>query len=248
MRRWPRYGLTDMSEWKQKRFWKAASATPTDGGWTVQLDGRSVKTPAKAALTLPTQTMAEAIAAEWDAQDEVVNPLSMPFTRSANAAIDKVAIQHAEVADMLAAYGDADLLCYRADAPQGLVDRQAQVWDPYLDWAADQFGARLQPRVGLMHESQDATALSALSGPVHAMSNFELAAFHDLVSLSGSLILGFAAAQDLHPMHRIWAASRLDETWQEEQWGVDEEAQAVAEIKKASFLHAKAFFDASKPV
>ncbi|APX13878.1 ATP12 family chaperone protein [Tateyamaria omphalii] len=235
-----------MSEWKQKRFWTAATAEQNDAGWTVTLDGRAIKTPAKAPLVLPTQAMADAVAAEWDAQDEVVNPLSMPFTRSANAAIDKVAIQHTEVADMLAAYGDADLLCYRADAPEELVDRQAATWDPYLDWAGATFGARLMPRTGLMHESQDADALAALSGPVHAMSNFELAAFHDLVSLSGSLILGFAAAQDLHPPLTIWAASRLDETWQEEQWGEDEEAQEVAKIKEGSFLHAKAFFDAAK--
>lgn len=236
-----------MSEWKQKRFWQAAQAEETAEGWRVTLDGRAIKTPAKAALILPTQSMAAAVAAEWDAQEDVVNPLSMPFTRSANAAIDKVAVQHAEVADMLAAYGDADLLCYRADAPQALVDRQAATWDPYLDWAAATFGARLHPRTGLMHESQDADALAALATPVHAMSNFELAAFHDLVSLSGSLVLGFAAAQDLHPALTIWAASRLDETWQEEQWGEDEEAQEVAKIKEGSFLHAKAFFDASNP-
>lgn len=246
MTRWARYGWNDMSEWKQKRFWTAATAEEVPGGWTVKLDGRAVKTPAKAALTLPTRAMAAAIAAEWDAQDEVVNPLSMPFTRSANAAIDKVAVQHAEVADMLAAYADADLLCYRADAPQALIDRQAAMWDPYLDWAAQTLGARLMPRTGLMHESQDADALAALAAPVHAMSNFQLAAFHDLVSLSGSLILGFAAAQDLHPPLTIWAASRLDETWQEEQWGEDEEAQEVAKLKEGSFLHAKAFFDATK--
>ena len=235
-----------MSEWKQKRFWKEATTVATDTGWTVQLDGRSIKTPAKAALTLPTRSMADAIAAEWQAQDEVVNPMSMPFTRSANAAIDKVAVQHGEVADMLAAYGDADLLCYRADTPEELVKRQADTWDPYLDWAAKTLGARLSPRTGVIHESQDAAALQSLSGRVHALNEFELAAFHDLVSLSGSLILGFAAAQDLHAAPIIWAASRVDETWQEEQWGDDEEATEVAEIKKASFLHAKSFFDAAQ--
>ena len=246
MTRWARCGQSDMSEWKQKRFWKTVATEENESGWAVSLDGRAVKTPAKAALVLPTETMAHAVAAEWDAQEDVVNPLSMPFTRSANAAIDKVAVQHAEVADMLAAYGDADLLCYRADAPQALIDRQAATWDPYLDWAAAHLGAQLHPRTGLMHESQDVRALETLSGHVHALTNFELAAFHDLVSLSGSLILGFAAAQDLHAPLEIWAASRLDEIWQEEQWGADEEAQEVAAIKQASFLHAKAFFDASK--
>ncbi|MEL6449979.1 MAG: ATP12 family protein [Pseudomonadota bacterium] len=234
-----------MSEWKQKRFWTKAAAEETANGWAIQLDGRAVKTPAKAGLLVPTHALAQAIAAEWDAQEDVVDPRSMPFTRSANAAIDKVAVQHAEVANMLADYGDADLLCYRADAPEGLVARQAETWDPYLDWAADALGARLLPRVGLMHESQDPAALARLSDRVHALSNFELTAFHDLVSLSGSLVLGFAAAQDMNPTPTIWAASRVDETWQEEQWGEDEEAQEVAEIKKASFFHAKTFFDAA---
>ncbi|MEO0764846.1 MAG: ATP12 family protein [Pseudomonadota bacterium] len=234
-----------MSEWKQKRFWKDTTAVETDGGWTIHLDGRSVKTPAKAGLIVPTHTMAIAIAAEWDAQEDVVDPTTMPFTRSANAAIDKVAARKSEVADMLAAYGDADLLCYRADAPAELVARQAEAWDPYLDWAASHLGARLAPRTGVMHESQNGEALKRLSDRVHALSEFELAAFHDLVSLSGSLVLGFAAAQDLNPLPNVWAASRVDEIWQQEQWGADEEAESVAEIKKISFFHAKSFFDAA---
>ena len=234
-----------MTEWKQKRFWKEARAEKVGEGWTVTLDGRRVKTPGKAALILPTEPMARAVAAEWDAQQDVVDPLSMPFTRSANAAIDKVATQRVEVADMLAAYGDADLLCYRADAPEELVTRQAATWDPYLDWAADSLGARLQPRVGLMHESQDPAALKTLSDHTHRLSDFQLAAFHDLVSLTGSLILGFAAARDMTGLPEIWAASRLDEIWQAEQWGVDEEAEATQKAKETSFLHAKAVFDAA---
>lgn len=237
-----------MSEWKAKRFWKEARTEPVEGGFAVRLDGRPVKTPAKAQLVVPTPAIAHAIAAEWDAQADIIDPLSMPYTRTANAAIDKVAIQKAEVADMLAAYGDADLLCYRADAPGELVARQAAIWDPYLDWAAEALGARLYPRTGLMHESQDEAALDILSARTHALSAFELAAFHDLVSLTGSLILGFASAQEDAAPDEIWAASRLDETWQEEQWGPDEEAQHVAELKKASYFHAKAFFDGLQQV
>ncbi|MEM6373151.1 MAG: ATP12 family protein [Pseudomonadota bacterium] len=235
-----------MSEWKQKRFWTEAAAQEGPGGWSVALDGRLVKTPAKAALVLPTLKLAEAVAAEWQAQEDVIDPTSMPFTRSANAAIDKVAIQKGEVADMLADYGDADLLCYRAEGPAELVARQETVWTPYLDWAADALGARLHPRTGVIHESQPKEALIRLRKAVHALDEFELAGFHDLVSLSGSLILGFAAAQDLHPVPEIWAASRLDETWQEEQWGEDDEAQQVARIKETSFFHAKSFFNAAQ--
>lgn len=142
-----------MSDWKPKRFWKTSAVVETDGGFTVELDARRVKTPAKAALILPTIEMAQAVAEEWDAQDKVVDPATMPFTRSANAAIDKVAIQHAEVADMLADYGDSDLLCYRATHPQALVTRQAQAWDPLLAQAADALGARLAPVAGVLHQT-----------------------------------------------------------------------------------------------
>lgn len=235
-----------MSEWKKKRFWSEVTIQDSGAGWIVQLDGRMIRTPGKATLSLPTAGLAEAVADEWRAQEGEINPALMPYTRSTNSAIDTAMVHFADVADMLAAYGDADLLCYRAQTPSELVERQAQAWDPYLDWAAETLGARLHPRTGVIHESQDAQALKTLSERVYALSAFELTAFHDLVSLSGSLILGFAAAQDMHAAHRIWAVSRTDETWQEEQWGVDEEAQEIAEIKKSAFLHAKSFFDLSR--
>ena len=235
-----------MSEWKQKRFWTNVDVAVADGGFAVQLDGRGVKTPAKASLNVPTKALADAIAAEWDAQEGVVNPNLMPFTRSANAAIDKVSIQHGEVADMLAAYGDADLLCYRAIDPEELVARQTEQWDPVLDWARSDMDATLEIRKGIMHVPQAEKPLLNLSAKTHALTDFEMAAFHDLVSLSGSLILGFAAAKDYAPAENLWFKSRLDELWQEEQWGPDEEAQQAAEVKKASFLHAKRFFDASQ--
>ncbi|NSY39822.1 ATP12 family chaperone protein [Leisingera sp. ANG59] len=234
-----------MSGWAQKRFWKAVTVAETGDGFAVELDGRRVKTPAKAPLAVPTREMAEAIAAEWDAQTESVDPKSMPCTRSANAAIDKVAHQHSEVAAMLAEYGDSDLLCYRADSPVELAARQAAEWDPVLDWAAAELGVRLQPRTGVLHQSQEAAALALLAEKTHALTSFQLAAFHDLVGISGSLILGFAAASGWRSAEEIWLLSRLDERWQEEQWGVDEEARAAAEVKRQEFLHAKRFFDFS---
>lgn len=234
-----------MSEWAAKRFWTASSVVETANGFQVQLDGRSVKTPSKADLILPTRAMADAVAQEWEAQQERIDPLSMPVTRSANAAIDKVRVQHAEVADMLAAYGDSDLVCYRASHPQALVLRQAQQWDPVLDWAEEALGVRLAPVSGVMHAPQPPEALDTLSARVHGLGPFHLAAFHDLVSLSGSLLLGFAAALDWRDPEDIWQLSRLDESWQEEQWGQDEEAATHAEIKRVAFLHAKRFFDLS---
>ena len=126
-----------------KRFWKQARAAQEDQGWGVRLDDRPLRTPGKAPLLAPTKALAEALAEEWDAQKEVVNPASMPLTRSVNTAIDRVADKHAEVVDAVAAYGASDLLCYRAPHPQALAERQALAWDPLLDWAERHHGARL---------------------------------------------------------------------------------------------------------
>ena len=231
-----------MSEWRPKRFWEAAHVTEADGMFEVLLDARPVRTPAKAALKVPTRAMAEAVAVEWDAQVEKVDPGTMPVTRSVNAAIDKLSVQHREVADMVAGYGDTDLLCYRADSPQELVDRQAALWDPLLDWADSDLGARLRPVTGVMHRPQDATALDTLRELVHGFDDFELTALHDLVGLSGSLVLGLAAVRGAQDSETLWTLSRLDEAWQAELWGVDEEAEEMAATKREAFLHALRFF------
>ena len=235
-----------MSEWKAKRFWKEARVQEAPEGYGVALDGRPVNTPGKRRLIVPTEEFAEMIAAEWDAQEEKIDPLSMPFTRSANSALDKVAVQHSDVAEILAAYGDSDLLCYRADYPEVLVQRQAEQWDPMLDWAEEVFSVRLETRTGVMHQPQDPAALAHLSAHVQKMNHFELTGFHDLVSLSGSLILGFAAAQGVKTPKAIWDMSRLDEIWQAEEWGADEEAEEAASIKEQAFIHAKQVFDLSQ--
>ena len=235
-----------MSTWAARRFWKQTTTAQTDGGFEVLLDGRRVRTPAKAALILPTQGMATALAAEWEAQGEKIAPETMPFTRSANAAIDKVAPQRAEVIEMLAAYGDSDLLCYRADSPEELIARQAQQWDPALDWAETELGARLHPRTGVIHAPQDAQALQRLTEPLTAATDFEIAALHDLISLSGSLVLGLACARGWASPESIWNVSQLDESWQAEQWGADEEADAQTALKRAAFLHASEFYRLSR--
>lgn len=232
-----------MTEWKAKRFWEAAEVADAPEGFAVHLDGRAVKTPAKAPLIVPTRAMAQAIAEEWDAQEEHIDPNSMPVTRAANAAIDKVSHQHAEVAQMIADYGDSDLLCYRADSPAELVARQAEAWDPLLDWADEALGARLTPVIGVMHAPQNPKALAMLAQQVHGMDAYRLTAFHDLVGLSGSLIIGFAALHELHDIGTLWKLSRIDETWQEELWGIDEEAREQAETKESEFRAAKRFHD-----
>ena len=230
-----------MSDWAAKRFWTSTDVQQIDGGFTVVLDGRSIKTPAKAPLVLPSYAMAQALAVEWDAQAEKIDPNTMPMTRAANAAIDKVQHQHAAVADMLAEYGGTDLLCYRADTPQELIDRQAQHWDPILDWAHREFGARLNLAQGVMFAEQPQDSLDVLRTATHAFDTFELTGFHDLVAMSGSLVLGFAVARDHLTPAQAWTLSRIDEEWQIEQWGRDEEADSMAAVKQTAFEDAYRF-------
>ncbi len=231
-----------MTEWKLKRFWTEARPEPAEGGFTVTLDGRPVKTPAKAALTVPTRAMAEAMAAEWDAQQDAVDPRTMPVTRAANAAIDKVAVQHGRVAEMLAEYGGTDLLCYRAEAPAELVARQEAAWDPLLAWARDALDAPLVTTRGVMHVPQPERSLQAFDAQVRALDPFALTALHDLVTLSGSLVIGLAAIHEHLPAGDLWQRSRIDEIWQEEQWGADEEAAEAARRKETAFHDAAIFF------
>lgn len=232
-----------MSEWKQRRFWKEASAAATDddAGWTVLLDGRPVRTPAKARLLLPTEALAQELATEWAAQGETVDPGAMPFTRMANSAIDKVTVQYDAVTEMIAEYGGSDMLCYRADGPETLVQRQAEGWDPLLDWAASGLGAPLVMTSGIMHVTQPAKSQARLLAHVRALTPFQVAAVHDLVALSGSLVIGLAVLHDVLDTEELWSRSRIDETFQQEQWGVDEEAAEVAALKRGDFLHAARF-------
>lgn len=226
-----------------KVFWTEVTVVEVPGGYTPRLDGRAIKTPLKADFALPTLALAEAAAEEWRAQDDRVKPETMPITRAANSAIDKVSAQKPDVVDVLAAYGDSDLTCYRADYPAALAARQAAAWDPLLDWAADTFGARLKPVVGVMPEPQSADALARLRGPLDAMTAFELTALHDLIALSGSLVIGLAADAKAWPAEALWDASRIDETWQIEQWGEDEEATAAVARKERDFLQAARLLD-----
>lgn len=227
-----------MSEWTAKRFWQQVGVTREGGGYGITLDGKPLRTPAKAALILPSRAFAEALAAEWDAQGEVVAPQTMPFTRTANSAIDNVAQNHRAVAAMIAEYGDTDLLCYRAEAPAELIARQGADWDPLLAWVADELEAPLTAGTGVTHVPQPEASLAALSARVHALDAFRLAALHDLVALSGSLVIGLAVLEGHRAAEALWDLSRIDEIWQAEQWGEDEIAAADAAAKRADFLHA----------
>lgn len=232
--------------WTARRFWTAVAVVEAPGGFAVDLDGKRVRTPAKAPLILPTRAMAQAVAAEWDAQVKTVDPRTMPVTRSANAALDKVGPQRAEVVTLIAAYGGSDLLCYRAASPVELVARQAAAWDPWLDWSRDSLGAALVTTTGVMPVAQSPAALDRLTSAVAGFDDFGLAALHDLVAMTGSLVLGLAVADGALDTETAWALSRLDEDWTREQWGADDEADALAARKAADLAHAAAFLALSR--
>lgn len=235
-----------MSDWKAKRFWKQATISENEDGFGVLLDNRPVRTPLKSLLALPTREMARAVTAEWDAQTGEINPLEMPFTRSANAAIDKVTPQHADVAEMLAAYGETDLLCHRAGHPEGLIIQQNKGWNPVLAWLADRYDAPLVSVEGVLPAAQPDASLAALARAVAAFQPFSLTALHDLITLSGSLALALYVADNACDANTAWHLSRIDEDWQISQWGEDEEATEAAEIKRAAFLHAALFLEMSQ--
>ena len=230
-----------MSEWKARRFWKEASVAEGAAGFEVRLDGRPVRTPLKTLLALPTRAMAEAVAAEWQAQEGEIDPGAMPMTRSANAALDKVTPQHAEVSAMLAGYAETDLLCHRADHPDGLINLQNKGWDPILDWAAERYDARLVVVQGILPAEHPAASLAAYHAVVSGFRPFSMTALHDLVTLSGSLVLALWVADGAGDPAAAWDLSRIDEDWQIAQWGADEEAAEAAEIKRAAFLHEARF-------
>lgn len=237
-----------MSTWAAKRFWKQAQAVPCDGGFTVTLDAKPLRTPAKRPLVLPNREMAEAIAVEWDAQAGLVRPETMPMTRFANSAQEKVAPQMRAVADHLASYAETDLLCYRATGPDSLIRRQAEAWDPWLDWAAETLGAPLVRAQGVMPVPQPPESLARLRAVPDGFSPFQLAAFHDLVGLGGSYVLALAVIAGKLPAEQAFELSRIDEIWQAELWGQDETAAEQAEAKRAAFLAASAFWQLATAV
>ena len=235
-----------MSEWKNKRFWDKADITVVDEGFGITLDGRPVKTPQKQNLLVPTEQMARAISDEWDAQEEVVDPTSMPWTRSANSAIEKVRIQRKDVENHLAEYAASDLLCYRAAAPQELTQRQEKRWGPGMTWIEETYDAPFSTTTGVMPVVQPSESVRKLSALMTSMDDFELTGFHDLVTVSGSFMIATSVIKKRYLPEDAWSLSRLDEEWQTEQWGVDEEAEEVAALKKTAFQHAFDFFAAAQ--
>lgn len=230
----------------QRFFGDAAVVVLTDGAFGVALDGRPVRTPGGAALTMPSEALAKAIATEWAAQDGKIRPLSMPMMRLAATAIDRIGRERDAVVEQLVAYGGSDLLCYRAEGPEALVRRQDAIWQPLLDWAAEAFGATLAVTEGVTHVSQPSEALAGLRQAVEAMDDLEVAALSQLTAGTGSLVVALAVWVGRIGADEAVAASQLDEHWQAERWGKDAEAQARLEIRAHDIADAARFLELLK--
>ncbi len=222
-----------------KRFWKCAEAVgAADGGWSVQLDGRPVRTPARALLSVPGAATAAAIAGEWNAQAEEIDPRTMPMTGFANATIDRVLPALGDFRGQIAAYAESDLLCYRADGPEPLVARQQAEWDPLLGWARQRFAVEFVVTEGIVPVDQPALTLAALRGAVEALDPWQLAGTATLTQISGTLVGTLALLHGAVEAAALFEAASLDERWQAEQWGEDGEAAEGLALRRAEFLDA----------
>jgi chaperone required for assembly of F1-ATPase len=224
-----------------RRFYRAVAVDGASPGVRVLLDGKPVRTPARRELAVPARALAEALAAEWAAQGERIDPATMPLTRLVNSALDGVSDREAEVRAEIAKYAASDLLCYRAEGPAELVRRQAEAWDPVLTWARSELNVHLVTGRGIVPVSQPPAALGAIASRLSDLDTLALTAYHVITTLTGSAVLALAHARGRLTAEAAWAAAHVDEDWQISQWGEDAEAHARrarrwAEMQAASRL------------
>jgi chaperone required for assembly of F1-ATPase len=224
-----------------KRFYDHGAAVPVDGGFAIVLDGKPVRSPARAPLVVPAAAVAEAIVEEWNAQGDKVEPRTMPITGLANAAIDRVGPDHAGFVRGLAVFGETDLLCYRAEGPPSLVARQAGHWDPLLAWARRRFDAQFEVVTGIMHRYQPAETVDRLRAAVAIRDPFALAGLSPLVTISGSLVIALALVEGAADLETAWSAATVDDSWQAENWGEDAEASRTMDARRREFDSAYRF-------
>jgi chaperone required for assembly of F1-ATPase len=223
----------------RRRFYENAAVAETPQGYALQLDGKPVHTPARRVLCAPNAAIAQKIAAEWNAQTDVIDPAKMPLTRLANAIIDGVADAPAPVAAEIEKYLGSDMLFYRAGAPNGLVERQAKYWDPILQWARDTLGAKFVLGEGVVHVAQSDAALSAARAAIPA-DPWRLGAIHVITTLTGSALIALAVASGHLSPDAAWQAAHVDEDWNMEQWGRDEMATQRRDSRFAEYQAAVA--------
>jgi len=223
-----------------KRFYKEAKVTAAGDEFGVQLDGKPLLTPGKRALRVPSRALAEAIAAEWQGQGVTVKPLELPLTRLVSTALDRVEPRSADVIGEVAKYATTDLLCYRADEPRELIERQAQIWQPLLDWTEARFAAPLTVTQGVFPVAQDLATLAAIERAIAAHDSLQLVALHLATTACGSVVLGLALLAERLSPEEAFAAAALDESFQIERWGEDvEQTQRRAALKEDIALAAR---------
>jgi chaperone required for assembly of F1-ATPase len=210
---------------RRKRFYAKAGVVDAPDGFAVTLDDKPIRTPSGRTVVAPIRAIAEAVAAEWDAQQELIEPLTMPMTRFANSVVDAVVDRVDAVKEDIAKYFQSDLLFYRAGHPDGLVAREAAVWDPPLFWAAEALGAHFILAEGIVHVRQPETAVAAARAALPD-DPWRVAALHVITTLTGSALLALALSRGVLDSDQVWAAAHVDEDWNMEKWGVDEEVAA----------------------
>lgn len=216
------------------RFYKEAAASPVEDGFALTLDGRTAKTPGRKPLVLPTYALAELVAAEWEAQNQKIDPKTMPVTRLANSIVDGVAPDPAPTVAEILKYASSDLLCYRAGEPQGLVARQAEAWDPILAWAREAIGARFLLSEGVMFVEQPKRALAAVADALPS-DGWRVGAMSVVTTLTGSALLALALVRGAADRDAVWVAAHVDEIFQETLWGADQEALARRALRRLEF-------------
>ena len=218
-----------------RRFYKEARAAPGADGFVVLLDGRTAKTPGRRALRVDRQAVAEAMAAEWAAQGETIDPATMPVTRIVNAAIDGVAEAMDAVRADIVSHAGTDLVCYRADEPEGLVSAEEAAWAPLVDWTGRALGAALSVGTGIAHVRQSPEALAAIDRAIAPFDPLDLAALHTITTIGGSAVIALALAKGTLTADEAWTAAHVDEDWQIRLWGADEEAMTRRAARRREF-------------
>lgn len=226
-----------------KRFYKIATVVTGDDGFKVKLDGREIKTPEKRNNISPTKALAEAICQEWNDQDDKVVPDSMPVAKLQNTAIDRVATRREDLIAELVNYAGTDMLCYRAEFPEDLAKKQDALWQPLLDWLAGTHGVNLQVTTGILHVAQEANELAKIETLLSDMGSFHLAAFYNITTLCGSVSVALNLLGGNITVEQAWAVAQLDENFQIEQWGIDDEAKIRQDNMKTELDAAARFLE-----
>jgi chaperone required for assembly of F1-ATPase len=234
-----------MTDAPARRFYKEVSVAGMKAPYSVTLDERPLRTPLKRTLDLPTGALADAVAAEWEAQAEKIDPHTMPLTRLANTALDRVASDRDRIIGEIVDFAGSDLVCYRAKEPIGLIERQAKTWQPVLDWARKALAAEFSVTEGVVHVQQPAAALQAMRNHLAQKSSWDLTAIHNITTLTGSALIAAMACDRAIPASEAWSAAHVDEDWQIEHWGWDEEARHRRNHRKREFDNCLRFCELS---